>query len=127
MNRGKLLRHIVFLMFFIFFLYVANFKFHWDYSISWFDELMHLLAGFWIGLFFIYFFSRKNPASSSILTVLFWVLFVGILWEFFEYFLIVISHDSFNLVDTLSDILFDLAGGYLALIFCYNRTNAKHS
>ena len=108
-------------MFFIFFTNNVILKFYWYYSIWWLDMLMHFLGGFWVGLFFVYVFYNKNTFSKQLLAVIFCVLLFGILWEFFEFFMNVIAHDSFDILDTLSDIFFDLAGGFSAIFYCYKK------
>jgi len=118
MDRKKILKYLVFLMFSIFILDAIGQKFFWYYTIWWFDIVMHTISGFWVGLFFIYFFSRNNLQFPSILKVIIWVAVVGILWEFFE--LIVhnyIGRDLFDLIDTLSDLLCDYIGGTLAILY----------
>ena len=128
MDRKKLLRHLVFLMFFIFLADILAKQFYWYFSIWYFDILMHFLGGIWLGLFFLWFFSIKNLSSLKWLlnfdgfqfvyqTVLF-VLFIGVLWEFFEFYTInYISQESFNVSDTISDIFFDLAGAFTAIFY----------
>lgn len=121
MNRKKLLQHLVFLMFFIFITDLLAKGFYWYYSISWFDMLMHFLGGFWVGLFFLYVFYDKNQFSKKLLAVILGVLLIGVLWEVFEFFLNVIAHDTFSIADTLSDIFFDLVGGFLAIFFYFKK------
>jgi hypothetical protein len=130
MDRKKLLKILFYLMFLIF---IANFltlKFYWYSSIWWLDMPMHFLGGFWEGLFFIWFFSIVDfpflKLSLDMMdfklvykTVLF-VLLIGILWEFFEFFVNnYIGHDLFNTLDTISDIFFDLVGGTFAVFYFF--------
>lgn len=100
-------------------------KFYWYSSIWWFDIPMHFLGGVWLGLFFLYLFSRLNFVKSRILLTIFGVLVVGILWEFFETHLNEISKDEFNILDTVSDVLFDLAGGLCAIFYFLKRVFVK--
>lgn len=122
MDKRKLLKYIVFLMFVIFLANNIALKFYWYYSISWFDMLMHFLGGLWVGLFFSYIFYDKNPFFKQLLTVILCVLSVGILWEIFEFFIGAIAHDPFSIRDTTSDIFFDLAGGLFAIFYCLKKT-----
>ena len=128
MDRKKLIKHLVFLMFFIFIADIIAQKLHWYFSIWWFDMVMHFLGGFWVGLFFIWFFSIKDlpifqlslekADFKLIMKTILFVLSFGILWEFFEIFTHnYIAHDPFNILDTTSDIFFDLAGGVSAILY----------
>ena len=134
-DRKKLLRPLFFLMLLIFTANSLALAFHWYYSIWWFDMLMHFLGGLWEGLFFIWFFSSPDIGESLRLspepknftrlitkTVLF-VLLIGVLWEFFEFFTNnYIGSDPFNILDTVSDIFFDLAGGTFAVLYFFEKT-----
>ena len=122
MERNKLLRPIVFLMVFLFLTDALAQKFYWYYSIWWFDMLMHFLGGLWLGLVFIYFFLPKNITISLILKILAFVFLAGIGWEAFEfYFINYVAQNSFNILDTISDVLFDLIGGISAVLYFSKR------
>ncbi|OGI46772.1 hypothetical protein A2121_00185 [Candidatus Nomurabacteria bacterium GWB1_40_6] len=132
MDRKKLVKHLVFLMFFIFIADILAQKLHWYFSIWWFDMLMHFGGGFWVGLFFIWFFSIKDLPIFQlsfekidfklILKVLLFVLFFGILWELFEVFVHnYIAQDPFSVLDTTSDIFFDFGGGLCAILYLWKK------
>ena len=121
------------MMFFIFTADIMAQKFYWYYSIWWFDMPMHFLGGFWVGLFFFWFFSTKYLPIFQLslekidfkLTwkILLFVLFLGISWEIFEIYVNnYIGKTPFNLLDTISDIFFDLAGGSFALFYVFRRS-----
>jgi|SRR3989338_3468528 len=121
MDRQKLLKHLVLLMFFIFLVDFLAKYFYW-YSLIWyFDMIMHFLGGLWVGMFFIYVLSMKKPltyGSSSFFRIILCTLIIGILWEIFEFFTYnYIGQNSFDISDTLADIFFDLAGGVLAIMY----------
>ena len=79
---------------------------------------MHFLGGIWLGLASIYLFSLKDDSLKSIFKILFIVLFIGIGWETFEILInIFITHSSLTLLDTISDIFFDFAGGTFAILY----------
>src|SRR3989344_6951174 len=112
MDRKKLLKCLVSLMFFMFVVNLASNKFYLYYSLWYFDIFMHFFGGAWVGLFFVYVFGRQNQALPSAPRILLYVLVVGLLWEFFELFSHnYIGRDSFDILDTFSDVIFDLAGG----------------
>ncbi|MEK7569536.1 MAG: hypothetical protein AAB500_01430 [Patescibacteria group bacterium] len=112
----------IFVAGFIFLILIINFaamKFHWYYTIAWFDMPMHFLGGLWIG-FALFYFAR---GELSFVKFIGWVLGIGVLWEVFELFN---NHyfgtqDPFDLLDTLSDFLFDLLGGTAAYLMKQKR------
>lgn len=120
MIQKRLLQHLIFLMFFIFLVNFFALKFYW-YSLIWYlDIMMHFLGGFWIGLFFLYIFSRGKQLSFN-LNLLFKLLLmgflIGLLWELYEFYLNIVAGTSFNLNDTLSDLFFDLLGIAVSLFY----------
>lgn len=106
-------------MFFIFIADLMAKSFYW-YSLVWyFDMMMHFLGGLWLGWFFIYVFLPEEVVLScrTIIKVLMMALLVGILWEFFEYFMNVISNTHFDIGDTVSDVILDLAGAAVSIFY----------
>jgi len=121
MDSKRLLKHLVYLMFFIFIANLLAIKFHW-YSLIWyFDIVMHILGGFWVGMFFLYVFKRKDfkPVDAHLFFKVFLAsLVIGILWEFYEFYIYQhISQIPFNQFDTLTDIFFDLLGSSFAFLY----------
>jgi len=107
----------------MFFIFLANFlilKFYW-YSLIWYlDIVMHFLGGFWVGLFFLYvFFRKEQPSFTSGLffKLLFITLLVGLLWELYEFLLNIIAITPFNLNDTISDIFSSLLGSTVSVFY----------
>ena len=120
MDSKKLLTRITLLIFFIFLLNYLATEFHWYSSIWYFDIPMHFLGGFWLGLVAIYLFSLKDFSFKSILKIFFIVLLVGAGWEVFEILIDkFITQNSFNFLDTASDIFFDFAGGLFAIFYFF--------
>lgn len=126
MDRKKLFKRLAYLVFFIFIMnFLAN-KFYLYSSVWWSDMVMHFLGGFWLGLVFIWMsFYKKTTLEldfSLILKIIAGVLIVGIGWEVFEfYFINYVAENSFNTLDTGSDIFFDLAGGVSATLYFFKR------
>lgn len=122
MDRKKLAKLLIYLIFFIL---IADFladKFYWNYSIWYFDIIMHLLGGFWVGLLFIYFFPHSNISTGLIFKILFFVLFIGIGWEIYEILVNdIIVQNPFDYLDTISDICFDLSGGLCAILYLWKK------
>lgn len=134
MDRKTLLKPILYFMFLIFLADTVAQKLYWYYSIWWFDMPMHFFGGFWEGLLFMWFFSSDFLPFSwlkvhieqfdlkLIIKTLSFVFVIGILWEFFEiYTHNYLGLDPFNIVDTTSDIFFDLAGGAFAILYFFKR------
>jgi hypothetical protein len=119
----------------MFFIFVADFiaqKFYLYTSIWYFDMFMHFGGGFWEGLLFLWFFPLLNLPFfhlsiekidlKLICKTISFVLMIGILWEVFEiYTHNYLGHDPFNILDTASDIFFDLAGGFMAVLYFVKR------
>jgi len=79
---------------------------------------MHFLGGIWLGLAFIWLFKIEKISFKLILKIILGVLLISILWEVFEIILDKnITGNSFNTLDTISDISFDLAGGFFAVLY----------
>lgn len=118
MEKKKLLFRIVFLMLFMFAVDRLAHSFFWYYTIWWFDMPMHFLGGVWVSLFFVYIFFKEESFAKLALKVMLSLFCIGILWEVFEFATNnVIGRDPFNALDTVSDIFFDLAGGFFALFY----------
>ncbi len=121
-DRKKLLIRLASIVTFIFAINYVAMKFYWYFSIWYFDMPMHLLGGFWVGLASIYIFSLKEFNFKFILKVFICVLLIGFFWEIFEILVDKsITQDSFNILDTTSDMFFDLAGGGLSIIYFFKR------
>ncbi len=136
MDRTKLLKPLVYLMLFLFLADTLAQKFYWYYSIGWFDIPVHFLGGFWVGIFFVWYFSvvrlpflrrplRDTSAQTFRQTLLF-VLFIGIAWEAGEFLTSnYIGLEAFNRIDIASDLFFDLAGGVTAFFYCRRKTRTR--
>ncbi len=104
-------------------------EFFYFYStIWWFDMPMHFFGGFFIGLLgswmILYGYFRNRPSFlrtkvSFFTVVILSVCIVGIGWEIFEYILHlnVFQSGALNILDTLSDLCFDTAGGLVAILY----------
>ena len=132
MNQKKLSIYLASLILFIFVVNYVAVKFYWYSAIWWFDMPMHFLGGLWLGLAIIWLFSLKELSPPErpfgwagfklIFKIILGVLFVGILWELFEIFINKsIAQNPFNILDTVSDMCFDLVGGSLSIIYFFKR------
>lgn len=87
---------------------------------------MHFLGGLWLGLAFFWLFSFKELSLKLILKVILGILLIGIFWEIFEILVNkTIAQNPFNILDAVSDIYFDLAGGIFAILYFLKRIMFK--
>ena len=126
MNRKKLSRRAIGIAIFVFFLNVIAMKFYWYSSIWWLDMPMHIFGGVFVGLLYFLIFSVRNFSVRDVWKILGWILLIGLGWEFFELFAVNhLMESPFILLDTLSDLFFDLAGGSVAIIYFQKRIVIK--
>ena len=120
MDRRKLIKTLIYLIFLIFLVnFFAN-KFYWYSSIWYFDMIMHFLGGFWVGLAYFYIFLLQNMSSRLIFKILFSVLIIGVGWEVYEILVNdILAQNPFNYIDTVSDLFFDLFGGLCAILYLW--------
>lgn len=117
MTKEKIYKVSLWLVIGIFFLNALAMKYHWYFSLWWYDMPMHFLGGVFIGFLALVIFPKK-PVLNAFLCV----LIIGILWEVFEFSLdTFITYNPHNYLDTLSDIAFDLAGGLSAVFYYLKR------
>jgi hypothetical protein len=128
MDRTKLFKPIIFLAIFILLANTMAQKLYWYYSIWWFDMPVHFLGGLWQGIFFLWYFSEvrlpfcrrpiREMNRETIMYGILFVLLVGVSWEAGEFLTNnLIGRESLSILDTTSDIFFDLAGGSLAFLY----------
>ena len=128
MDRKKLAKRLIYLIFFILIVnFLAN-KFYWYYAVWYFDMIMHSIGGFRVGLASTWFFDKsesfKSFPESKILILkliskaLLFVMLVAIGWEVFEFLVNdVIAQNPFDFIDTISDVFFGLFGGLCAILY----------
>lgn len=93
-------------------------KFHWYSLLWWFDIPMHFLGGLWLSLIALWFLNLRDISIKSIFKIIIIVFVVGILWEVFEVTVKdSITKNPFDLYDTISDLSFDIAGGFSGVFY----------
>lgn len=97
--------------------------YYWDYW--WFDILMHLLGGLWVGLFIFWFDEWiKLPFKINLINFLALILAVGIAWELWELmFGITLVRGDKYVFDTILDIIMDITGGVVTYFLKNNNKN----
>jgi len=103
-------------------LHFSALQFYLYWRFWWFDILTHFLGGLWISISFLWLFFQfglvnivKNNKNYNLAVAFLAALFVGIMWEAFEYYFGLVAFDASNYaVDTATDISFDLVGGFAA-------------
>jgi len=121
MERKKFPKSLLLLIFLIAIINTLAVMFSWYWRIPWLDMPMHFLGGLFVGSVALWFYSqnverryfRAFPVSIGA------VLIVGGLWEVFEFSVdtIVSVSEQNGISDTLSDIIFDIIGGTMAVVY----------
>src|SRR4051812_31980556 len=118
MLRTKILNRLAYS---IIILAIVNFiavRFSWYGLVWWFDMPMHFLGGmsvFYIGALFWLPARKWVRDGRFIYEGIITALLLGVLWEGLELYLFMqYGTPNFFLVDSLSDVCFDLAGAFLA-------------
>ena len=131
-NSQKILNKIAILITFLFIISLITLKFHWYYTIWWFDMPMHFLGGVFLGLSVLFVISKYLPrlivystsglSLNTVILVFMLVLMIGLFWEIFE-----LLNDHFfqlnqqNTLDTVSDLFFDMSGGLAAVVYFFKK------
>ncbi len=89
---------------------------HYYMTIPWWDVPLHVLGGFWLGLYIMW-VARITGWRVSFIQCIAFVLFVGVSWEIFEW-IVHIGGSVFMSyrVDTIKDLIDDSMGGILGFI-----------
>lgn len=129
MLKRKLFSRLAYLIFFLFAANLLATFFYWYSTFWWFDMPMHFLGGFWVALMSLWLalftplgrYLPKGRASLVLYAFLSTVL-IGALWELFEVSVDAITLvRSVRLVDSLSDMAFDIAGGLAGALYVIRK------
>lgn len=96
-----------------------------------FDMLMHFLGGAWIAALSHYFLFVQGRVSATgrlyeAIILIACAILVGVLWEFHEFLADALIVDSTRImqtsvIDTMSDLFFDLLGATMTVILRYTH------
>jgi len=108
-------------------------KFSWYWSMLWLDMPMHFAGGVWLGgtvLWYRLFSGRYPFAGRSLMDTISWALagafFFGVLWELYEAGVEIVLEKPINsILDSLSDVGFDVLGGLVVAVFVYRYMQNK--
>ena len=117
MGKKQILKRLVVMIFSILVFNFIAMKLYWYTSIWYFDMPMHFAGGFFLGMLGIYIFSLESFLISNFYKIFLFVLVIGIGWEVFEVLVNHISHNPFYILDTVSDVFFDISGGLSAILY----------
>lgn len=87
---------------------------------------VHFLGGFWLALFLLLFLKKEKLDLTVFFSVTLLVFVVGALWEMYEILVnAYIARGPFDYEDSVSDLFFDLSGGFAGLVYFYTRIMQK--
>lgn len=91
-------------------------------NISWYDEMTHFVGPAVVALFILpslkSYLPRNIPHWFYYLSIICMTVTLGVIWEFYEYYfanLFLQTYTDMDLEDTISDMVFDLAGAISAV------------
>ncbi len=96
---------------------------------------MHFLGGFWVAMVYLWIFPKIEISNfnfnklpewfTDLLFALCFVVFIGVLWEFYEYGFDFLKGGTGMFqgtsADTMGDLFFDLVGGTTAFAIFYRK------
>ncbi|MCX6757856.1 MAG: hypothetical protein NTZ44_03190 [Candidatus Nomurabacteria bacterium] len=126
-DRQKLSKNMAYMVFFILAINYIAIKLYLYWSVWYFDMPMHFLGGVFVGFLAIYLFDPlskikifkiNNGFRFYIFYIFLFTFIVGFGWEVFEViFKNILAGENFNLLDTISDVCFDISGGFTTFMF----------
>jgi hypothetical protein len=111
------------------------FNLYWQ--IFWYDSVVHFLAGFLMGMSYLWLTTHsslrlkfQDSIQKNVFILLLFTFVVGIFWEIFEYFSGTTFAIGFYTIDALLDLFFGLVGAYLSFLYFfhkgYNKIDGKN-
>ncbi|MDP3948008.1 MAG: hypothetical protein Q8Q41_04965 [bacterium] len=109
----------------------------------WLDNVMHFAGGAWVALLFFWarqrfpdYFGIPARRAGVVLAALAMVALIGVGWEFYEFgsdFILGGGVSAYELLgpqgvtDTMSDLLFDLLGGFAVALFMLRYSSRERN
>lgn len=133
MFQKRLFKRLLVLLLVIAFFYFVDNKLHLSWNYWWFDKIMHFSGGFSVSMAFailcFYFSLFTQSKTKAIGMSLLSVLVVGVVWEFFELYagITFLSDGMIYIKDTTFDLIMDLFGGYVGILYSlkFIKTNER--
>jgi hypothetical protein len=107
-------------------MHILAMELYWYWQFLWLDILMHFLGGLWVALASFWILGIfKNHTSyiqskkQAIIFALVSALFIGVLWEVFEYISDIAVTSEAYWPDTTLDLIMDSLGGVLAGLYAW--------
>ncbi|MBI5449340.1 hypothetical protein HY948_03430 [Candidatus Gottesmanbacteria bacterium] len=135
-EKNKLAIFMLVFILLIVFLVILDANLHLIANTWWYDVLLHILGGTWIGTLFIYlfsyrrhFFDGKKNFLYSLAVIVGFAALMGVLWELYEFGFdqtigtnLSLPLTQPNLGDTMKDLLDDILGGVIAtLVYFFKK------
>jgi hypothetical protein len=101
---------------------------YWYDIFPWFDNMMHFFGGFWVAVATMTIFWKSISAQTNQLVkslfVILSVIFVGLVWEIYEFGVqdIIKVTGIASIPDSISDLVFDTIGAIFAFFTIYIKT-----
>lgn len=137
MNFFKSLKFVVALWVWIFVAWGFAMVYEWHFYYWWVDMVLHFAGGFWVFVLARYVVDHyrititgAHQKIARFFIFISFVVFVGVLWELFEFVLDrYITESGFTYLprvfeDTLSDLVLDIMGGITAFILYFKNGKA---
>ncbi|HRH26125.1 MAG TPA: hypothetical protein PLF31_01495 [Candidatus Paceibacterota bacterium] len=119
----KVALHVIVTLGILLVLHLGALGLHLYYTLPWFDFILHLLGGVAVGFAYVLFISlrfMKTKQYSRVLDitgVFLSIMFVGIVWEIFEWQAGIANAIEGYIQDTSLDLVADTIGAFLAYLF----------
>lgn len=122
-ERKQVLNILLFVVAAVFFMHTLASIFSWYWVFVWYDDLVHLLGGFFIGLSILWFIFLSGyisrmvtmPPAKLFLVIVVSVVILGAAWEIYEWIFKATYAKEGYALDTFFDLAMDFLGGSLSV------------
>ena len=122
-------RSLIALIVFIAIVNIVAIQYFWYWRMRWLDMPMHFLGGVWLAgtiLWFRFFSHPLLETPKNFSRVLFWGILgafvIGLGWEVYESAVSLVTIGKINAIrDSLSDLCFDMIGGFVGAVIVWFR------
>ncbi len=132
MLKSKLFKQTFTLLLVILVLYFLAEVLYLQWTVWWYDVVLHLLSGLCAGMAFVFFVTHYDvydigKTKKLLNQGIFFVLIIGLLWEIYElkFGLTSFSDGVYYYRDTVSDIVADVCGGLFGILYGVKVAKSK--